>query len=70
MKALLKILTISSFLGLSFLSLANNNDETKQTWIDKATGNLCYTNQDTPVCRMQIGPAQWVFGPAPTATPK
>lgn len=42
MKLLLKIFTVFSFLGLSFLSLADNN-KTKQR-LKNETGGICRTN--------------------------
>lgn len=72
MKLLLKVFTVSSFLGLSFLSLADNNNQTKQTGKDidagnlyytgRVAGNLCYPNKDELVCNNQADLAKRIFG--------
>lgn len=72
MKLLLKVFTVSSFLGLSFLSLADNNNQTKQTGKDIDAGNLYYTgrvagnvyypNKDELVCNKQADLVKRIFG--------
>lgn len=64
MKFSLNIFTAFSFLGLSFLSLADNNNETKQRLEDEITGGICRTNLgDKDIPTLCLNPANVVKFP-------